>query len=61
MKGGNYIPPDMFMPRVNYTTYNKTLSAAIESNYNMLRVWGGGNYENQTFYDLCDQEGILIW
>lgn len=60
-KGGNYIPPDMFMPRVTYEVYNQTLQAALDANYNFIRVWGGGNYENDTFYDICDRTGILLW
>ena len=60
-KGGNYIPPDMFMPRVNYSVYNQTLQAALDANYNFIRVWGGGNYENDIFYDICDQVGLLVW
>jgi beta-mannosidase len=44
MKGANYIPPDMFMPRAfkNPEVYNKTIQAAVDANFNMLRVWGGG-------------------
>lgn len=44
MKGGNYIPPDMFMPRAlkNPQVYNKTIQDAIDGNYNMIRIWGGG-------------------
>ncbi|CDW90651.1 beta-mannosidase [Stylonychia lemnae] len=63
MKGGNYIPPDMFMPRAfkNPKAYNKTIQDAIDANYNMLRLWGGGQYEHDIFYDICDEKGILIW
>jgi len=61
MKGANYIPPDMFMPRVTKEVYERTLNNAKVANFNMLRVWGGGNYENDTFYDLCDEKGILVW
>lgn len=61
MKGANYIPPDNFMPRVDSAKYEKLIDNAVKSNMNMLRVWGGGNYENDYFYDLCDKNGILIW
>ena len=61
MKGANYIPCDNFLPRVTYKDYEKTLLAAKDANMNMLRVWGGGIYENDEFYDLCDKYGILIW
>jgi beta-mannosidase len=60
-KGASYIPPDMFMPRVTADIYNETIQAAIGANFNMLRVWGGGNYENDTFYNIADQYGMLLW
>lgn len=57
MKGANYIPPDMFMPRAfkNPQVYNKTIQDAIDANFNMLRIWGGGQYEFDVFYDICDE------
>jgi len=61
IKGANYIPPDNFMPRVDSAKYEKLIDNAVKSNMNMLRVWGGGNYENDYFYDLCDKNGLLIW
>ncbi len=61
MKGANYIPPDNFMPRVTKQKYDSLLTIAVNSNMNMLRVWGGGNYEDDVFYDLCDKKGILVW
>lgn len=62
-KGGNYIPPDMFMPRAfkNPSVYHNTIQAAVDGNYNMIRVWGGGQYEFDIFYDLADEAGIMIW
>lgn len=53
MRGSNYIPPDMFMPRAlrNTSVYNNTIKAAIDANQNMLRLWGGGQYEYDYFYD----------
>jgi beta-mannosidase len=60
-KGANYIPNDVFLPRVTPEEYQKVVSAATYANMNMLRVWGGGIYENDLFYDLCDKNGILIW
>jgi beta-mannosidase len=47
MKGANYIPPDMFMPRIfkdKPETYNQTIDNAIKANFNMLRLWGGGQF-----------------
>lgn len=61
MKGANYIPSDMFTPRLTKADYRKILSAAKDANMNMLRVWGGGIYEDDAFYDLCDEMGIMIW
>lgn len=60
-KGANYIPSDNFMPRVTPEKYRKTIQDAVHGNMNMLRVWGGGIYENDLFYDLCDEKGIMVW
>lgn len=61
MKGANYIPPDMFLPRFTDRQYRQTIRNAVEANYNMMRVWGGGSYEKDIFYDLCDENGILLF
>ena len=61
MKGANYIPQDMFVPRVPNQHYIDLIEAAKSANMNMLRVWGGGIYEKDIFYQLCDQNGILVW
>jgi len=61
MKGANYIPADNFITRVDSNKYAAIIKNAVDANMNMLRVWGGGNYENNIFYDLCDKNGILIW
>lgn len=61
IKGANYIPQDNFLNKVTPKTYNDLLDIAVNSNMNMLRVWGGGIYENDIFYNLCDEKGILIW
>lgn len=60
-KGANYIPLDNFLPRVTPENYKRTILDAAGVNMNMLRVWGGGIYENDVFYDLCDEHGIMIW
>lgn len=60
-KGANYIPQDNFLPRVTPERYEKTILDAVNVNMNMLRIWGGGIYENDIFYDLCDKYGILVW
>ncbi|HDR52237.1 MAG TPA: glycoside hydrolase family 2 protein, partial [Mariniphaga anaerophila] len=61
MKGANIIPNDMFLPRVTDENYRTMIETAKNSNMNMLRVWGGGVYEEDIFYDLCDENGILVW
>jgi len=61
MKGANYIPQDVFLPRVSEDQYRKLTKQVKDANMNMLRVWGGGIYEKDIFYDLCDKNGILVW
>ncbi len=61
MKGANYIPNDVFLPRVTPEKYETVVKTAANCNMNMLRVWGGGTYEDDLFYDLCDKYGILVW
>ncbi|MDR0363924.1 MAG: glycoside hydrolase family 2 protein [Bacteroidales bacterium] len=61
MKGANYIPQDNFLHRLTPDRYEKLLISAKEANMNMLRVWGGGIYEEDYFYQLCDSLGILVW
>jgi beta-mannosidase len=60
-KGANYIPNDVFLDRVDADWYREIIQSAADANMNMLRVWGGGIYEDQLFYDLCDELGILVW
>jgi len=60
-KGANYIPSDVFLPRTSPEKYEYIVSSAAQANINMLRVWGGGIYEDDLFYDLCDKYGIMIW
>ncbi len=60
-KGANYIPQDNFLPRVTADDYERTILDAVNANMNMLRIWGGGTYEEDIFYDLCDKYGILVW
>ncbi len=61
MKGANYIPQDVFLHRVTPERYDHMVQSAVDANMNMLRVWGGGIYEKDIFYELCDQKGILVW
>jgi beta-mannosidase len=60
-KGSNWIPADTFVTRVTKADYTRLLQAAKDTHQNMLRVWGGGIYETEIFYELCDQMGITIW
>lgn len=60
-KGANYIPQDNFLPAVTEERYRKTLEDAIAANMNMIRIWGGGIYEDDVFYDICDELGLMVW
>lgn len=60
-KGGNWIPADSFPSRITKERYRQLISSVRDTNMNMLRVWGGGIYESDDFYDLCDEMGILVW
>ncbi|HEV7747833.1 MAG TPA: glycoside hydrolase family 2 protein [Pyrinomonadaceae bacterium] len=60
-KGANWIPADSFPTRISKAKYRQLLESARDANMNMLRVWGGGIYERDDFYELCDELGILIW
>ena len=59
-KGGNWIPDDQLL-RLDHDRYDRLLRLAKEAHFNLLRVWGGGLYETDDFYDLCDEYGILAW
>ncbi len=61
MKGANYIPQDNFQNRVKPDRYEHIIGSAKAANMNMLRVWGGGIYEEDLFYQLCDENGLLVW
>ncbi len=60
-KGVNYIPQDLFLPRIQSKDYERILCAAKNANMNMIRVWGGGIYEDDRFYKLCDSLGLMVW
>ena len=61
VKGSNWVPMECFTGEMRFNKYEKLLTQARDGNMNMLRVWGGGIYENDIFYELCDQMGIMIW
>ncbi|CAN7325576.1 beta-mannosidase [Massilia sp. LjRoot122] len=60
-KGANSIPFDMFQPRVSKAQLRRVLTSARDANMNMLRSWGGGYYENEDFYALADELGLMVW
>lgn len=61
MKGANYIPQHSFVSELKNSNYETIVRLAKEANMNMLRVWGGGLYEDEAFYEQCDRNGILVW
>jgi len=60
-KGANWIPAHCFVAGLKRADYARDLRAATAVHMNMLRVWGGGIYESEDFYDLCDELGLLVW
>jgi beta-mannosidase len=60
-RGANWIPAHSFVGSIEPERYERLVSVARDANMNMLRVWGGGIYEHDAFYDLCDALGILVW
>lgn len=60
-KGVNWIPADFFPHKMSEERYRELLQACKDANVNMIRVWGGGIYEPDIFYDLCDEMGIMVW
>ncbi|MFI5711255.1 glycoside hydrolase family 2 protein [Kribbella sp. NPDC051620] len=59
--GANWIPDDALFTRQTRETYARSIQDAVDANMNLLRVWGGGLYESEDFYDLCDELGVLVW
>ncbi len=60
-KGSNWIPADSFATRISSEQLDHLLGSAAAAHHNMVRVWGGGYYESDYFYDLCDRLGLLVW
>ncbi len=61
MRGANFIPTNSFLPGTTDSAYRSQLNDVKLANMNMLRIWGGGIYEKDIFYQLCDSLGILVW
>lgn len=59
--GADYIPEDSIYPRITGARIEYLIRSAARSNFNTLRVWGGGYYPSDTFYDLCDAYGLIVW
>ncbi|CAF2637999.1 unnamed protein product [Rotaria sp. Silwood2] len=61
IKGSNWVPPDSFQERVTDEKLERLLRSTQLANMNMLRVWGGGLYERDSFYEIADRLGIMLW
>ncbi|KAK8031122.1 Beta-mannosidase B [Apiospora arundinis] len=59
--GSDWIPADNFIPRISKNRYRDWVKLVADGNQLMIRVWGGGIYEEQAFYDACDELGVLVW
>ncbi|MBN1478768.1 hypothetical protein JXA70_00695 [candidate division KSB1 bacterium] len=60
-KGSNWVPPDIFPGLITSERYEELLDLAVEAHLNILRVWGGGTVNKESFYKICDEKGILVW
>ena len=60
-RGANYVPEDVYLTRAHRQTTERLIRAAVTANFNCLRVWGGGIYPSDDFYDLCDRYGLIVW
>ena len=61
VKGANWIPDDHLLTRITREALSRRIGQALGANLNLLRVWGGGIYESEQFYELCDEAGIMVW
>ncbi len=60
-KGSNWVHPEIFIGTITRETYEKQIELAKEAHFNLFRVWGGGIVNKESFFDLCDEKGILVW
>lgn len=60
-KGANWIPMDALPARESEARYEDLLGSAVKANMNMIRLWGGGKYEDDRFYEICDRLGLMVW
>jgi beta-mannosidase len=61
VRGANWIPDDCFLPRVTPDRYRERIAQARDANMNLLRVWSGGIFETDAFYEACDEAGLMVW
>ena len=61
VKGSNWVPAECFIGSIKKEKYERLIKQAKDANFNMLRVWGGGLYEKDAFYSICDKNGIMVW
>ncbi len=61
IKGSNWVPAECFIGSIRDEKYHRLIQQAADANFNMLRVWGGGIYEKDIFYDICDKMGMMVW
>ncbi len=61
VRGSNWVPAECFIGSIRDEKYHRLIQQAVDANFNMLRVWGGGIYEKDVFYDICDRKGIMVW
>lgn len=61
VKGANWIPDDHFLTRVTRERLEHRVDQALGAHMNLLRIWGGGIYESDDFYDVCDERGVMVW
>ena len=61
MKGGNWIPPDLTYSHITRSRLDSLVKLALEANFNILRIWGGGVYAGNDLLDMCDEKGIMVW
>ncbi|WP_297081375.1 glycoside hydrolase family 2 protein [uncultured Demequina sp.] len=61
VKGANWIPDDHLMTRITRERLARRIDQAVDAHMNLIRIWGGGIYETEDFYDLCDERGVMVW
>ncbi len=61
VRGSNWVPAECFIGAIEDEKYHRLITQAADANFNMLRVWGGGIYEKDIFYDICDEMGLMVW